>query len=435
MARIKLAYIGGGSTRGAGTMASFIHNNGAEFDGSRGGAGRPRRRPARADPDARREDGARPRRRPHDHGHHRPQGCASSDCDAVLSSFRPGGFSARAKDERIPLNHGVIGQETQGPGGFFMALRAIAILKDICAEMEEVCPDAWLFNYTNPVNLVAEAVTHHSEIKCVSLCEGPIYFVDQMAGYAQLDPEKLSATMVGLNHGCWSVEHTYDGEDAIPHIEAAWERRRDDPELSTMGRRILHLGASMGSIPAEYFMYYYFRDEIVSELAAKPTTRAEDIMGWAPDYWRHYEEQAKTDDPQLDPGRSRGGIHELELAIDVMDAIFNDKDEVHPVNVPNAGGALPGLPGGPRRRDPRALQPGRHPAAHLGAAARHVRGLVEMLGEYQAVAAEAAWSGGRRDAVRALAANPLVMRLDLAEQLYDELLAAHRDLLPDRLAA
>ena len=123
----------------------------------RGRAGRPRSRPARADPDARREDGAGPgvdltitattdRK------------AGLRDCDAVLSSFRPGGFSARP-DERIPLNHGVIGQETQGPGGFFMALRAIAILKDICAEMEEVCPGAWLFNYTNPVNLVAEAVT------------------------------------------------------------------------------------------------------------------------------------------------------------------------------------------------------------------------------------------------------------------------------------
>ena len=122
-----------------------------------------------------------------------------------------------------------------------------------------------------------------------------------MAGYAQLDQEKLSATMVGLNHGCWSVEHTYDGEDAIPHIEAAWERRRDDPELSTRGRRILHLGASMGSIPAEYFMYYYFRDEI-ERARGQAHDAAEDIMGWAPNYWRHYEEQAKSDDPQLDPG-------------------------------------------------------------------------------------------------------------------------------------
>jgi 6-phospho-beta-glucosidase len=433
MARIKLAYIGGGSTRGAGTMASFIHD-GADFEGSEVVL-------VDLDPDRLEliqtlsEKMARAQGVDITITATTDRKAALRDCDAVLSSFRPGGFSARAKDERIPLNHGVIGQETQGPGGFFMALRAIAVLKDVCTEMEEVCPGAWLFNYTNPVNLVAEAVTHHSPIRCVSLCEGPIYFVDQMAGYAELDPAKLQATMVGLNHGCWSVEHTYDGGDAIPHIEAAWERRRDDPELSTMGRRLLHLGASMGSIPAEYFMYYYFRDEIVGELAAKPTTRAEDIMGWAPDYWRHYEEQAATDDPQLDPGRSRGGIHELELAIDVMDAIFNDKDEVHPVNVPNAGGALAGFPEDlVVEIQGRCNRAGIEPLAAPPLPA-HVRGLVEMLGEYQAVAAEAAWSGGRRDAVRALAANPLVMRLDLAERLYDELLAAHRDLLPDRLAA
>ena len=106
---------------------------------------------------------------------------ALADCDAVLSSFRPGGFEARVLDERIPLEHGVIGQETQGAGGFFMALRAINVLKDVCAEMEEVCPDAWIFNYTNPVNIVAEAITHHSPLKIVSLCEGPIYFANEIA--------------------------------------------------------------------------------------------------------------------------------------------------------------------------------------------------------------------------------------------------------------
>ena len=141
---------------------------------------------------------------------------ALRDCDAVLSSFRPGGFQARALDERIPLDMGVLGQETQGPGGFFMALRAIAVLKELCAEMEEICPDAWIFNYTNPVNLVAEAATHHSPLKIVSLCEGPIYFVDEIARVAELERSQLEATMVGLNHGCWSVEHTYRGEDAIP---------------------------------------------------------------------------------------------------------------------------------------------------------------------------------------------------------------------------
>src|ERR671931_32183 len=99
-----------------------------------------------------------------------------ADCDAVLTSFRPGGFEARYLDESIPLKHGVIGQETQGPGGFFMVLRSIHVMQGIVADMEAVCPRAWLFNYTNPINIVSEALTHHTDIPTVSLCEGPIIF-------------------------------------------------------------------------------------------------------------------------------------------------------------------------------------------------------------------------------------------------------------------
>jgi 6-phospho-beta-glucosidase len=433
MARIKLVYLGGGSTRAAGTMASFMHN-GADFDGSEVVL-------VDLDPDRLElirtlaEKMAKARDLDIAVTATTDRVAALDGCDAVLSSFRPGGFAARVHDERIPLKHGTIGQETQGAGGFFMALRAIHVLKDVCAEMERVCPDAWIFNYTNPVNIVAEAITHHSPLKVVSLCEGPIYFTHEIAESAGLDPERLQATMVGLNHGCWSVEQSYDGEDPLPLFEEAWERRSDDPSLDPQRRRQLQLAVRMGSIPADYFMYYYFRDEILAELRAKKTTRAEDILSWAPGYWRHYEEQARLDDPQLDPARSRGGINELELAIDVMDAIFNDKDEVHPVNMPNRGGALQGFP------DDLVVEvEGRcHgggidvlPAAPLP---RHVRGLVEMLGEYQALAAEAAWSGSREDAVRALCANPLVLNVELAERVYAALADAHRAYLPERLLA
>jgi 6-phospho-beta-glucosidase len=433
VARIKLVYLGGGSTRAAGTMASFIES-GSDFDGSE---------VVLVDLDEQRLElirtlaakMAKVRGLDIEVSATTDRLAALDGCDAVLSSFRPGGFSARVLDERIPLEHGAIGQETQGAGGFFMALRAINVLKDVCAEMERVCPGAWIFNYTNPVNIVAEAITHNSPIKLVSLCEGPIYFTTEIAETAGLDPARLSATLVGLNHGCWSVEASYDGADPFPLFEAAWERRKDDPSLEPQRRRQLQLAVSMGSIPADYFMYYYFRDEILAELLQQKTTRAEDILSWAPGYWAHYEEQAQLDDPQLDPARSRGGIHELELAIDVMDAIFNDKDEIHPVNLPNAGGALPGFP------DDLVVElNGRcHgggidvlPALPLP---RHVRGLVEMLGEYQALAAAAAWSGDRADAIRALYANPLVLHVELAERLYDALARAHRPYLPDRLAA
>lgn len=430
MARIKLAYIGGGSTRAPGTMASLIHQ-GQNFQGSE---------VVLIDND----------------GSHLPlvktiaekmaqnygldltvtyttdRRAGLQDCDAVLTSFRPGGFEARYLDESIPLKHGIIGQETQGPGGFFMALRTIHVMQGVIDDMESVCPRARLFNYTNPINLVSEAITHHSDLPTVSLCEGPIIFPRGIARAARLNPDLVDATMIGLNHGCWSVRHLYDSQDMLPLLRAACERMREDPDASRHYLRMLELACTMDSLPADYFQYYYFKEEVLAELHAKPTTRAQDIMAKVPDYWAHYEEQAASDRPELDPRRSRGGIHELELAIDVMDAVFNDRKEVWPVNVPGRG-TMPDFPDDlvvevPGYVDRHGVQP-----IAQGYMPRHVVGLVKMLGEYQALAAEAAWSGTRKDAVRALASHPLVFSLDLAETLYDEMAAAHRQYLPERL--
>ena len=430
MARIKLAYIGGGSTRAAGTMASFIHQ-GENFNGSEvvlidldperlelvqtlaRKMARSRGLELTISVTTDRRDGLR-------------------DCDAVLTSFRPGGFEARYLDESIPLKHGVIGQETQGPGGFFMALRSIHVMQSIVQDMEAICPHARLFNYTNPINIVSEAVTHHTSIPTVSLCEGPIASNRDYPQMIGLDPDKLDAVSIGLNHGSWSVRHLYDGEDFIPLLHEGRERLARNPDTSTYDLRMIDLALRMESLPNHYFQYYYFKDEILAELRAKPTTRAQDIMAKAPDYWKHYQEQAALDNPQLDPARSRGGIHELELAIDVMDSIYNDRKEVWYVNVPNHG-AIADFPddlvvevtGFVDRNGIAPLVQGHMP--------RHLVGLVKMLGEYQALTAEAAWSGTRADAVRALASHPLVFSLAIAEKLYDEMAAAHRQYLPERL--
>ncbi len=430
MARLKIAYIGGGSTRAPGTVAAFI-GRGADFAGSEivlidleperleivrtiaskmaRAAGIDLTVTATTD---------------------RRAGLAG--CDAVLTSFRPGGFEARRLDERIPLSQGVIGQETQGAGGFFMALRSVQIMREIVADMEAVCPGARLFNYTNPVNIVSQAVTLHSPIPTVSLCEGPIVFPAELVRGVGLNPELLDTTMIGLNHGSWTVRHLYDGEDLMPHLGRVLVQEREAPTLSPELRRWLELTVTMGSVGASYMKYYYFRDEVLAELCAKPTTRAEDILASVPDYWAHYREQAAMESPVLDPDRSRGGLFELELAVDVMSAVFNDRREVWPVNVPNRG-AIPSFPADlvvevPGFCDRQGVTPLAQPPMP-----RQVMGLTRMLAEYQWLAAEAAWSGSKRDAVRALAANPLVMSLSKAESLYAEMSAAHRAYLPPRL--
>lgn len=430
MARIKLAYIGGGSTRAVGTMGSFVQQ-GENFAGSE---------VVLIDLDQEHLDivqtitqklaQARGLDLTITTTTNRREGL--QDCDVVLTSFRPGGFEGRYLDESIPLKYNVIGQETQGPGGFFMALRSIYVMQSIVADMEAVCPRAWLFNYTNPINIVSEAVTHHTYIPTISFCEGPIVTNREFAEIIGLDPDKLDAVSIGLNHGSWSIRHLYDGQDFIPLLQNGYERARFDPEIPREELRLLELACMMEALPSSYFQYYYFKDEILAELKAKPTTRAQDIMAEVPDYWAHYREQAASDFPEIDPARSRGGLNQLELAIDVMDAIYNDRKEVWYVNIPNRG-AIADFPddlvvevvGYVDRNGVVPLVQGHMP--------RHVLGLVQMLGEYQALTAEAAWSGNRRDAIRALASHPLVMSLHTAEALYDEMSAAHKRYLPERL--
>ncbi|MBX3087428.1 MAG: hypothetical protein KF742_02975 [Cryobacterium sp.] len=433
MARIKLAYIGGGSSRAAGTMASLIYH-GEQFQGSEvvlidlnpehlelvGTMATKMAKHAGIDIKFTTTTNQR-------------EGLA--DVDAVLTSFRPGGFESRRLDERIPLKHGVIGQETQGPGGLMMAFRSVHYFQGIIEDLKAVAPNAVIFNYTNPVNIVSQAVTMHTDAKIFSFCEGPIVFPQQVALAAGLDPEKISATMVGVNHNCWSIEATYDGQDAIPILTERWEVVKDSPKSSLINHRSLELAATFKSIPSTYFTYYYFKEQVFREMQGARRTRSEVILDSIPDYWEHYREQAMTDAPQLDPNRSRGGIHELELAIEAMGAYFNDTGARMPFNIPNTGGALPGF-------DEDVVvevwgtvdRSGFHPEP-LPALPHAVRGLVQNLAEYQYLAGLAAWRGTRADGIRAMAAHPLVPTLAVAKELYDEMAYAHRNYLPKGLLA
>jgi 6-phospho-beta-glucosidase len=430
VARIKLTYIGGGSTRAPGTVAALIAR-GSAFAGSEVAlvdldpdhldiVRRLAERMAEAAGiDLRVSAGT-------------DQRAALQDADIVLTSFRPGGFEARALDERIPLRHQVIGQETQGPGGFFMALRSIAAIQPMVADIERVAPNATLINYTNPVNIVSEAITHHSAVPTISLCEGPLIFPSGVVRNAGLDPARLDAVMVGLNHTGWTVQHEYDGADVMPLIRDAAERRAKEPSDDPRADRMLGLAAAMGALPSAYLYYYYFREHALADALAKPSTRAEDIMAGTEGYWRHYEEQATAAEPALDPALSRGGVLELELAIDVIDAIVNDTGAVWPVNVPNRG-TLPGFPKDMVVEVPARIDRWGATAIPQPPLPAEGRGLIEALGAYQALTAQAAWRGCRRDAIAALTSHPLVGDLELAERLYDEMSAAHRDYLPDRL--
>jgi 6-phospho-beta-glucosidase len=430
MARLKIAYIGGGSTRAPGTNLAWINQH-ENFSGSEivlidineehlqvvktlankmaQAAGADLTFTATTDLEG-----------------------GLKDCDVVLTSYRPGGFEARHLDETIPLKYGVIGQETQGPGGFFMALRSIKVIKEITEVMERVCPNAWLYNYTNPVNIVAQSVSLHTDRKVVSLCEGPIVFPQWLALCAGLPIEKLDVAMIGLNHGSWGTRQLHDGTDLIEKIRPMAPDMMRNDKIPLAVKRMLDISLRTGHVAAQYYMYYFFRDEILAELNAAPMTRAQTIMSKTQENWLHYSEIAKSNNPVLDPAKSRSSVDEMEVAIDIMDAMFNNRGEVWHVNVPNHGAisdladdVVVEVPGFVDRAGIRPIASGALP--------KPAAGITHMLAEYQYLTAKAAWEGNSYQAIQALMSNPLVMSGDKAERIYGEMAKAQSAYLPERL--
>ncbi|HEY3992859.1 MAG TPA: hypothetical protein VGM01_08260 [Ktedonobacteraceae bacterium] len=364
---------------------------------------------------------------------------ALTDADFVLTSFRTGGLQARRLDEKIPLRHGLIGQETVGAGGFFYALRTVPVVAEIAREMEQCAPKAFLLNYTNPSNIVAEAVAHCSSIKMIGMCDGPVHeipHVAERAGITLPAGQRLYHRTVGLNHGNWTTAVWREGVDILPEI-VSWCQQylATNPQMTPDNYpfvMIATLTARYGAIPSEYMHYYYFPEHVLAFYEQKPTSRAEDIMAMLPGILEHYREEAQKDIPQLT--KMRGGSGFGDFALDILRGILNNTGEEWVLNVPNHGTinflAEDRVIEAPCRVDARGATPF---VQGDGGIALDQRGLICLLSEFEGATAQVALHGTRRDAIKALAANPLVLSYSKAEAVYDELAAAHARYLPKRL--
>lgn len=354
---------------------------------------------------------------------------ALAGADYVLTTFRQGGFEARHQDETIPLRYGIIGQETIGPGGFFFAMRTLPVIQGIVAEMQRVAPDAVLVNYTNPTQIVAEAVTHFSEVPCISICDQSKDDAGKIRHALNLPDAVIELESIGLNHATWSTRFTIDGRDGIDVMQQHYEAVIARDDVSPRVKRQFQLATAYGRLPNSYLQYYYFRDETVAEAQAAPRTRAEEIIELLPSYYRHFEEQIAADMPRL--SHVRGGSLFGDMAVDVLRGLVTRNASIHTLNVPNRG-ALPDFDPDRVVEVPARLEAaGATPLAqdHLPVA---VRGLLRMLADYQWAAADAIWNGTRRDLDHALAANPLVLSLPLARRMLDDIIRQQADYLPPR---
>ena len=132
-------------------------------------------------------------------------------------------------DREVTLKYGVDqgNMDTMGPGGVFYGSRHVPVILDICHDMEELCPDAWLINYTNPMSIITWAINDYTRIKAVGLCHSVQSTSAQLAKYMGVPYEEISYWVAGINHMAWFLELKWRGEDAYPLLR----EKLKDPEI------------------------------------------------------------------------------------------------------------------------------------------------------------------------------------------------------------
>jgi 6-phospho-beta-glucosidase len=347
---------------------------------------------------------------------------ALPDADFVVTQIRVGGIAARIKDERVPLKHGVMGQETVGPGGFAKALRTVPQILAICRDMAELCPSAWLINFTNPSGIVTEAVSRHTGVNVIGLCNIPINTERSLQRQYKAKPEEMYIQFVGLNHLVWLNRVTCRGVDVTAELVAKTEAGGHWPK---------GLVEAIGAIPCGYHNYYYSPDKATEHLLeaqreGKPT-RGEQIVEIERELFAQYRKRSLAVKPEA--LSKRGGALYSEAAVRLISSIHNDRRDIQCVDTRNLG-ALSDLPADSVVEVNCVIdRQGPHPIA-VGPLPPQLRGLLQQVKAYEELTVEAAITGDRNTALAALIANPIVPNAHIAKPLLEDLLEAHRDYLP-----
>jgi 6-phospho-beta-glucosidase len=342
--------------------------------------------------------------------------------DAVLVQLRVGGQQARLIDETLPGRFGLLGQETTGPGGFAKALRTVPVVLNIAEVVaERAQSDAWIVDFTNPVGIVTRALLDQ-DYRALGLCNVAIGFQRRLAAWFGVAADQVQLDHVGLNHLSWIRQVRIDGVDRLPDLldTAAAE------ELAEEIGAPADLLRTLGAIPSYYLHYFYCTDRAIAEQATGPR-RAEEVLQIERTLLAMYADPALDHKPAL--LEQRGGAYYSEAAAALVTSLLTGDGARHYVDVRN-NGSVAGLPDDAVVELPATVdRAGAHPVP-IAPLAPELLGLVQAVTAYEVLTIQAARTGDRRVAVRALLANPLVRQWDHATPLLDALLEANRPHLP-----
>lgn len=385
---------------------------------------------------------------------------ALENAQHVITSIRPGLEQGRATDERICFDLGVLGQETTGAAGFAMAMRSVPAILGYARRMEEIAaPGAWLYNFTNPAGLVAQALHYAGIERVIGICDSANGAQHAVSRFMQIPMQRLHHTVYGLNHLSWTNSVRVDpeadgsgGEEVLPAL------LHDERFVAATHMNMFSPGLRrwQGTFLNEYLHYFYHRNEALAALMKKPETRGQETLHLTTDLLTRLSEHADDSEAMLAIYRevmgrrsatymahARGGADRVKMApigddeegyaavaLGCVEAIQNNVRHYTGLNVPNRG-AISGM------ADDDVVEVGCWITADsitpepVGPIPDHQLELMHSVKLYERLGAQAILTRSRDMAIQALTVHPLLGSYPLAETLVDAFLHAHHDLVGD----
>ncbi|MCI1135518.1 6-phospho-beta-glucosidase [Enterococcus gallinarum] len=358
---------------------------------------------------------------------------ALKDADFVTTQFRVGLLNARIKDERIPAYYGMIGQETNDPGGMFKAFRTVPIILEIVEDMKRLCPNAWLINFANPSGMVTEAVVRYGKWdRVIGLCNVPVMATMIEPALIGKEPDELIYKFAGLNHFHWhKVTDSHGNDVTMDIIDKMYQEDNGLPKNIFDVPFYREQLEQMRMIPCGYHRYYYRQEEMLKHALEEYQTvgtRAQQVKQTEAELFELYK------DPELDHKpeqlQQRGGAYYSDAACETIASIYANKNTQIVVSTKNEG-AVPDLPadcvvevtayvGGQGARN---VAFGELPTAE--------KGWLQVMKAMELLTIEAAVTGDYNTALQAFTINPLVPSGETAKRVMDELFIAHKAYLPN----
>jgi len=361
---------------------------------------------------------------------HLDRRAALDGCDHVVNMIQVGGHAATLIDFEVPTRHGLrqtIG-DTLGIGGIFRALRTIPVMQGIAADMAELCPQAWLLNYTNPMAMLCWATYEGTPVtRIVGLCHSVQHTTRSLAELVGVPYEDVTYLGAGVNHQAWILQFERDGEDLYPRLDEAIAR---EPELRRrvrveMYRRFGRFPTESSEHSAEYLPYFMHSDAMIEQFRVP----VDEYVRRSEENLELYEEMRR----KLAAGEPFEIERSLEYASLIIHSILTGEPREIYGNVPNDG-LITNLPAGACVEVPCVVDgQGLHPReigdlpAQLAALNRTFLNVCELT-------VRAALEGSREHVVHAALLDPntaATLSPERIEAMVDDLIEAHGDALPE----